>query len=384
MPANNQSVVFRRAPVPSGIVSGYSAPMRRLTVFAVVGLAAAGCRPDFATLEEACGEKVPGQGRFLDGAAEVAAVGRINCYRRLAGFSQHRVDDAFSRASAAHARYLAINGYAGLESDGAEMSSMEGFTGEYVFTRLVAQGYDETFDDANGATVDGFHFWTLQVPVVDDPLDEVDLWMDHWVSRQVVLHSSVVDSGFGRAGDFSVFENYSEFPMQDRATNPVIYPKDGQTGVPVGIIDGFGLTYILPADGVVGYPITIHFGSGNEASDVSLGNPFGAVLLDHLLLDESGSLVSTIEIQPETAQVDPDIGSVPFPYTIAIVPEEPLEPSHTYQVFARVSWNDGIKDIQTTFTTSAEDMDLEEAARRSAPFAQARFHREMMVRGPAE
>lgn len=344
----------------------------RTTLVLVISVAATGaCRPDFTTLDEACGDTVPGQARFEDGAEPVQAVGRINCYRRLAQMSQARVDPKISSAARAHARYLAMNGYGGLTADGAEDPSLEGFTGEYPWDRMDAQGYDTTFEGFE----DGYHFWTVGLPTVDDVDLEIDLWMDHYLTRQALLQPAVEGVGWGRSGDFTVLENYSPFPTDERVERPILFPRDGQVGVPVGFVNGFA-TEPMGEGALVGYPITITVGSAAEGSDVFAANPYGLVLLDQLVLDPENNQVEVYELQPETTPA-------PMPYTIALVPEEPLEPGTTYRVFARVSWIDGIREVRGEFTTSADAMDPASAARRAAIAAEARIVRAWAPRGAA-
>ena len=329
-----------------------------------------GCRPEFDTLEEACQDSVPGSSKAPEAAME--AVGRGNCYRRLAGLAPARVDDQYSAAERAHARYAENNGLSG----GVEDSTRPGFTGELAWNRLEAQGYDlpEDFES-------GYHFWTLEVPSVGQPSTEIDAWMGHWLTRQVLLQPGVVDSGYGRSGGITAYGNLSEFPSNDRVDQPVVYPKDGQVDVPYSVVNGFA-SEIIDENAVVGYPITITVSSAELGSDPQDSNPYSLVLLDQQILDEQDRLVPVYEIQPETTPQ-------PFPYTVALVPEEPLEPNTTYRVFARVSWVDGIKNVEATFTTGSEGavetpegLDAESA--RRAAFQRGLVIQRHWVNGPQQ
>jgi uncharacterized protein YkwD len=300
-----------------------------------------GCLPEFTTVDLACDDSTPGGGSAPEESA--AVVTRMNCYRRFVGMSAGRVDDKFSDASEAHAEYALTNG---VDASGTEDPSLPGFTGENTWDRLLAFGYeitDETFEEGN-------HFWTVTLPSVGTPTEEVDSWMNHYLTRQVILQPAWQDAGWGRAGSgetgYTVFENLAPYPADERVGQPIMYPKDGQVGVPVAMVESFSGGPI-PANAIVGYPITITVGSDDDSGDWTDANPYGLTLLDAQILDEGGFLVEAYEIQPESTPY-------PLPYTIAMVPVEPLEPEATYQVFAKVSWSGGIREVTGSFTTSAD------------------------------
>ena len=313
--------------------------MRHALFFTAVAAALAGCRPDFDTLEAACPDSVPGGGTTNDQAVD-ALLG-INCYRRYTGLAQAPVDSRYASASRAHARYVDENGYS---VAGYEDPTLPGFTGEEPWDRLEAQGYElpENYLDTN-------YFWTMELPTAGTIDNEVDVWMSHYLTRQVLLHPGVIDSGYGRSGDVTVFENLSPFPSNDRVERPYVYPKDGQTDVPISSVQSFA-GEIIAAGSIIGYPITITVSSAITGQDLGAENPFGLTLLDQRVLDPDNQLVDVYEIQPQTTPS-------PFPFTVALVPEEPLQPNTTYRVFARVSWADGIKNIETSFTTGSATVD---------------------------
>ncbi len=333
--------------------------MRTSLVFIASVVAVAGCRPEFTSVEEACQDSAPGSTKASDNA--IAAVIRGNCYRRLVGEAAAPVDDEYSAASRAHARYVDQNGFLRTESSGeSESAENPGFTGETSPDRLRAQGYD-ALDQDSGIVF----YWTLELPSVGTVANEVDVWMDHWITRQVVLQPGVFDSGYGRSGEASVYENLSEFPSDDRVDKPFVYPMDGQSNVPFSIVNNFA-TEIVPEAAVVGYPVTITVSSAALGSDAFDENPYGLVLLEQQILDPDNNLVPAYEIQPGTTVL-------PFPTSIALVPREPLAPNTEYRVFARVSWADGIKNVEATFTTGTDGVDVtedgeldEEAARVAA------------------
>jgi len=71
-------------------------------------LAMCGCRPEFATVDEACHDHVPGQANETDVAIDVFH--RVNCYRRVARMARGSTDHRMSAAAEAHARYVEENG----------------------------------------------------------------------------------------------------------------------------------------------------------------------------------------------------------------------------------------------------------------------------------
>ncbi|MFT6163191.1 MAG: hypothetical protein ACJAZO_001822 [Myxococcota bacterium] len=334
--------------------------MRTSFVFLASVVALTGCRPEFTSVEEACQDSALGSGKASDNA--ISAVTRGNCYRRLVGQAPARVDMDFSNASRAHARYVDQNGFFRSETTGAQESPENpGYTGEWPWDRLAAQGYDAV--DQNDGTV---MYWSLPLPSVGTVTNEVDVWMDHWITRQILLQPGVVDSGYGRSGDVSVYENVSEFPSNDRVDSPFVYPADGQSGLPISIVNGFA-GEVVPESSVVGYPVTITVSSASLGSDAFDENPYGLVLLEQQILDPDNNRVEVIEIQPEAS-------GQPMPNTVALIPREPLVPNTEYRVFARVSWVDGIKNIEATFTTGtngvevSDDGELDEESARIAAY----------------
>jgi len=309
--------------------------------------AVCGCRPQFATVDEACHDHVPGESRDSDEA--VAAIHRVNCYRRVARMARGSTDYRISAAAEAHARYIEMNG---VPADFvSEEPGTPNYSGDTPADRAEAQGYDlgDSWERWLG-------YWEGLFARTDDPADHADEWMENPFTRQGVLQPGWKDAGYGVAGSYAVLDILYNFPASTNIQHPAVYPADGQEDVPYQVVwwteDG-----AVPVNQEVGYPITITVGSDNEESELFAQNPYDLVLLDSAIEGPDGE-VSHYIIAPE---------STPYAllYTVALVPRAPLEPDETYTVTARINWNAShVKEIEATFTTASAEAS---AARREGP-----------------
>jgi uncharacterized protein YkwD len=310
-------------------------------------LAVCGCRPEFATVDEACHDHVPGQARESEVAID--AIHRVNCYRRVARMARGSVDYRMSAAAEAHARYVEANGVPGDFT--TEEPGQPNFSGATPFDRIEAQDYDlgEGYAQSIG-------FWEGVFYRQEDPATHADEWMEDPYSRQGVLQPAWKDAGYGISATYAVLDILYDFPTSIHIVNPVLYPADGQEDVPTEVVwwveDG-----VVPLNRTVGFPVTITVGSDVADSDLYHDNPFDLILLDSTIEGPDGE-VSHYVLVPE---------STPYAllFTVALIPRDPLEPDTEYTATARVNWNAGsAKEVTTTFSTAA---DTASAARRVGP-----------------
>ena len=82
-------------------------------VFLLSCLASFACTPQeeqkFSTLEEACQNEVPGENQIENDPAAIEAVGRVNCYRRLAGVVRGAIDPFVLEGTHNHIDWVIIN-----------------------------------------------------------------------------------------------------------------------------------------------------------------------------------------------------------------------------------------------------------------------------------
>lgn len=314
--------------------------MRTLLVCLLVALC--GCRPHFDTVEEACHDRVPGQGRATAQAIEV--VKRANCYRRVARMARGSVDYRVSAAAASHAQYIQENGIPLETSALREEPGEPGFTGELPPDRVAAQGYDlgDNYDDDIG-------YWEGVFERADsfNPGSIADGWMESPYSRQAVLQPSWKDAGYGVSTTWAVLTIIFDYPAPEHMFRPVVYPADGQIDVPsevrwIAVNDG-----VVPPSARVGYPITVTVGSDDGGSGLEDDNPYELLLL-HAEISGPDGLIDHYELVPEGVPFD-------FPFSVAIIPRDPLEPNTTYTASFEIGWNAQLnKDVVTTFTTAPD------------------------------
>jgi hypothetical protein len=188
----------------------------------------------------------------LQADTDAKVLARINACRKAAGLEPVAIDPALSRGCAAHAKYLVTNaGHASVRGLGAhdEDPKLPGYSEE---GKKAAKASDIHFVEPVRA-VDGwmaslFH----RVPILDPGLRKVGIG---YASGGTGGWVSVLDVISGRGGGKSV-------PV-------VLYPADGQTGVPLAF--GGEIPNPIPddKDGKAGYPVTASFAEGTPVKEVS-------------------------------------------------------------------------------------------------------------------
>ncbi|MBW2257971.1 MAG: hypothetical protein JRI25_25680 [Deltaproteobacteria bacterium] len=319
--------------------------MRYLNLLCV--LAMCGCHPQFATVDEACHDHVPGQARDTEEAVD--AIYRVNCYRRVARMARGSTDYRISAAAEAHALYIEANGYSG--DFITEEPGQPHFSGATPLDRAEAQNYDlgDGWDRWLG-------YWEGVFSRSEDPGEHADVWMESPYTRQGVLQPSWKDAGYGVSSSYAVLDILFDFPASTHIQNPVVYPADGQEDVPTEVL-WWPDDQVVPLDRTVGFPVTVTVGSDMEGSGLYDDNPYGLVLLDSAIEGPDGEVSHYILI-PE---------STPYSllFTVALIPRDPLEPDTTYTVTARLHWNaNAAKEVAATFTTLPAEAS---AARRVGP-----------------
>lgn len=319
--------------------------MRRFLLLSALGIL--GCRPTYDSVDAACPGRIPGQAKADAGA--ISAFLRVSCYRRSAWEGRARVDYRVDQAATSHARYFSINGVSANTNLLAEDANAQGFTGADPLARVLARGFPVSSGEKLG-------FWEGVFPADASVSPEalVDGLMPAPYTRQGVLQPLWRAGGYGTDGGYTVLTILYDFPADQHVNHPVFWPRDGATDVPTSwdVSDDDG---VVPPDQTVGYPITFTVGSNQSGSNLAAANPYDLLLRKSSITGPDGTDVSHWAVTPDNS-------ALPLLYTIALVPEQPLDPGTTYTVTVRAKWNahPTASDFEMTFTTAA-------AGQRAAP-----------------
>ena len=341
-----------------------------LGIVAWAALGGSGCA-SHESIDDACPEKIPRSGDAPE--ASIDYMLRLSCYRRYAGIRRARMHPAITEASNRHAAYLEQHVFledrvvrppdeapyydVTLDEARAEDPGLDGFSGRDSDERFRAAGFPLDYQS--------YFIWDLVQYEFDEtmPREElVDEQMHDPYLRDVLLapgwRGGGLAEGDGALGRFLWVNSLLFFPSNVRALNPVVYPVDGQTDVP---LDFSTVRFLPPWDQFlvdlgdnrfrgerVGYPITITFGS-NDLSP-SPENLTGAQLLSAEIRGPDGP-IEHVEVFPGPHESGFNAA------TIALVPTEPLLPDTTYEVEATVSSvSITSKRIQLSFTTGGRSV----------------------------
>lgn len=259
-------------------------------------------------------------------AGAQVAIGRINRTRQVAGLPALREDSSLDQSATAHAYYVLFNlGRPQLQGTAivTEDPGLLGFTGRLPLERAANAGAK-----------------LARVEELISPRRDVDAaarsWVDSVFHRYPVLSADAEAVGYGgaRAGVVSVRVVEIGEHAATRGTDPVVYPADGQTQVPI-LFDGEEIPTPLPPNVrlPVGYPVSVSL-PGGSVIGLSSGR----------LLDAQGQEVDSILIPP---------GRGVALNQWSLIPIRPLAPAASYS-FEFSGQVDG-RPVQqrTRFTTAA-------------------------------
>jgi len=283
----------------------------------LLALALASCAPNFATVEEACLDEVPGARHIEGDGADL--IFRVNCHRRLAGVRRLRVDPDVQAA--------------------AQMQAADGLP--RPITEVMAFLRDRNYALSQSMT---FALWSM-FAFADSgspPADRADALMSIPYFRQVLLQPSSRHVGAAQGGDILSMVLTYEFPTLERTLRPIVYPADGQIDAPSSWTSDLDGLDGIPS-GEIGYPITVTV-AGDTDQPFSARDPHALVLSDVELLGPDGA-VEVLVVLPRDTQVL-------LVSTAIIVPLTPLTPDTEYTFSADVRWEAGDRVVVSTFTTA--------------------------------
>lgn len=303
-----------------------------------------GCLPTFETVEEACDGKVPGAKNASDEAVD--ALARVSCYRRLAKLTRARIEPRLQEASEAHNLYTRAQGteeaLASWNGFFTEEPGQPFFTGETVYDRAEAAGYPN-------ATAGGLSVWQYEYLDGQEATDRIDFWFPDPDVRQSYLQLAWVGGAYAAGPSDHVsttqmanMEIFYQIPVLDHAGVPVVYPVDGQRDVHLSYepVDPNSFGYGL---GELGYPITVTVGGTTHSGG---DNPHQISVNQATLTGPEGD----ITLLTATPSEHPFLR-----YTVAFVPEVPLQANTEYTFFAELSWVDQPnRKVESIFTTGSD------------------------------
>jgi len=252
-------------------------------------------------------------------------VDQINYYRGLAGVPIVQPHPALTAAAQNHANYDLLNyndGTAWTNGPHSEVEGKPGFTGNTAADRMAAA----LFPYAPNVEIMNYF---------DNPIQSVDGWMATVFHRVGMLNPTSQYVGYGHGRNTAEYVDVVDFGRGatelSGSPNPVVYPANRQTDVP---LFGAGETPSpLPAGAQypIGFPITIQPIFGTTL-----------VVTQAELRDESGTVVT---VYPTPAGCDSSC--------YALIPTAGLQPATVYHAYVAGSV-DGVAFTTTwSFTTVA-------------------------------
>lgn len=280
-------------------------------------------------VDEACGDITdPGDATASDG--EIAGLVRLNCYRRLLGLDEVRMDPLLNAAARAHANFIDVNdAYGHQQAD----PTAPGFTGEWVADRVQAAGFVYDAIDTNIEEVVSF------ASTGADAAQAIDLWIDSVYHRTPLLRPALTAVGVGQARDFDVVVVASPWEPAG-ALQRTSLPADGQFGVPAAFDSDTESPDPSPR-GVVGYPLS-----------VSVQGPWSGPFEDpHGLRLEATSTVTGPDGPVAYTLLNPGTDAT-LREDAFLLPDEPLSADTSYDVVLQGTAGGAPFTIEATFETA--------------------------------
>jgi len=367
-----------------------------LRTAAVLALAVAstGCK-EYFTVDEACHPDGKFRGMDIDTlqAGEVAAIDRMNCYRRLVGFERFGVHDSLQQSAENVAAYVVQNPDIYGRSNNEltyllQEGARPGFSGTEIWERLDVADY--SIPDASairayqfigiipGAEVSG-------AEVVDDIMMRL-----HWGQEAVISPSpydvayteSKLDASWWEGAnlnplDYPVIPTTGTFfymvvmsqspPSEGAGETPVIFPKRNQEGVPLsgplaydrylpdinvdGVVDSLDATQLS-------YPITLGYTSSLNPTGSTGVTPFDLVITSATIDGPNGPLETVWASPGESEPVSSRLNLVTGIYSYwagGIYATEPFQPNTAYRLYVDITTVDGPSSHNLSFTTGSSD-----------------------------
>jgi hypothetical protein len=251
---------------------------------------------------------------------------RANCYRLGMGLEPGSLSAQLDAATQAHAEYMAVNQIMTHQ----EESGMAGYSGDWVWDRIDTVGYDCCVGQMVSEVVAVGH----------DPAGAVDAWVQSVYHRLPFTLPHWIEVGVGQADDYSAMTFMTPFPSGPR--DAVIYPSDGQTGVPSTFNSDWESPDPAPDLGVVGTPITVTV--SDEVVGVDDLDPHELRLISASLKGPGGASVEVMNSDPQS---DTNLMQM-----AVMLPVSPLQAGAVYVATMTVEWSGETETLIAEFTTA--------------------------------
>ncbi len=367
-------------------------------------LGASGCK-EYFSVEDACHPDGKFRGMGIDSLqpGEVAAVDRMNCYRRLVGFERFGVHDQLQEAAESMTDYVLQNpDVYGFSANSLnyliQQGARPGFTGTEIWERLDVVDYP--IPDATA--IRAYQF----IGVIPDDevsgaevVDEIMMRL-HW-GQEAVITPSPYDVGYSETkldaawwsqanlnpalfpqvpatGSFFYLVILSQTPpLEGAGETPIVYPKRDQVDVPLsgpvafdrylpdvnvdGVVDQFDATRLS-------YPISVGYTSALNPAGSGNISPFDLVITSATIQGPNGPLntvwASPGDSEPANNRLNMAVGTYSY-WSGGVYATEPFAPSTTYTMYVDITTVDGPVSHNVTFTTAASDENVAAATARS-------------------
>ncbi len=284
--------------------------------------AAVGCDRGWQTVDRAC-PAVSDFGYADPSLASVEAFTRAACYRSLLGLNYAGLDVQVEAAAQAHAEYMS---YAGALSHSETDASNPYYSGESAAERVAAAGY-----------VDARLVAEVLV-TTPSTSTAVDVWMNSVYHRIPFTMPEWLAVGVGQADEYVAMTVVARVPPESDLA--VIYPVDGQSGVPTTFYSDNEEPDPAPDADAVGSPVTVTVNA--RETHANSGNVYDLQLRSASFTGPDGD-VPFLSLEPAT---DPTMFN-----TVALLPEAPLERRTEYTATFDISWTGGQETLSSTFKT---------------------------------
>ncbi len=369
----------------------------RMAPVLVLAVGASGCK-EYFTVDEACHPdgKFIGMNNDKLQPGEVQAIDRMNCYRRLVGFSRFQVDDASQQAAENMASYVVQNPDVFGRSQNElryllQEGARPGFSGTEIWERLDVVDYN--IPDATSIRAYQFIGVIPEEVSSTDVVDEIMMRL-HW-GQEAVITPSPYDIGYAEttldaawwtaAGEAGLNDYWGEAyvpdsgsffyllvlsqlpPAEGAGDEPIFYPKNNQTGVPLsGPITLDRYVPDINVDGVLNeldftqlsYPITVGYTSSLNPTGSTGSTPFDLTITSATIQGPDGPLetvwASPSEAEPANNRYDVAVGTYSY-WAGGVYATEPFRPSTPYTLYVDITTVDGPSSHNFTFTTGPDD-----------------------------
>jgi uncharacterized protein YkwD len=262
----------------------------------------------------------------------ITALNAVNMLRVAAGSGCATLNTIVAKAAASHCAYYATNNASDAmctSNPHLEVSGCTGYTGDAPWDRMKAAGF---MSNGGGAEVMAF---------VDNPEGAVSTWVNSVWHRIPILDPGTTVLGYGDSSGTACDTMDFGPGMKTPTTTVVVYPYDGQTGIPVSFNGQYEGP--MPPAPTTGWP----------SSDPITVYAQKIVVTEHtLMIDGTTDPIDHVWLDSTSTQLDAssqqELKNVVFMYA-----SKPFVAMTKYRVKVSGTFAGGTLSKEWTFTTGA-------------------------------